>query len=102
MKGLYCRAGVSDTEPKFVIQETVSLFVFPLQVDGNDGYYNARLIFICNYGRNEIFSSIWKTCKQTTCGLNVSNQGHQCYAVYLGADLTAFVSVRISRIFQRF
>lgn len=25
MKGLYCRAGASDAEPKFVIQETVGL-----------------------------------------------------------------------------
>lgn len=25
MKGLFCRAGASDAEPKFVIQETVSL-----------------------------------------------------------------------------
>lgn len=54
MKGLYCRAGVSDTEPKFVIQETVSLFVLPLCVDGNDDYYIASLVFVCNYGRNEI------------------------------------------------
>lgn len=36
MKGLYCRAGVNDTEPKFVIQETVSFrFVLPLQVDAS-------------------------------------------------------------------
>ena len=27
MKGLYCRLGVNDAEPKFVIQETVSLFL---------------------------------------------------------------------------
>lgn len=34
MKGLYCRAGVSDAETKFVIQETVSLsFVSRVQVD---------------------------------------------------------------------
>ena len=25
MKGLYCRAGAGDAEPKFVIQETVSV-----------------------------------------------------------------------------
>lgn len=46
MKGLFCRAGVSDTEPKFVIQETVSLFVWPLYVDGNDDYYIASLVFV--------------------------------------------------------
>lgn len=32
MKGLYCRAGVSDAEPKFVIQETVGLCFCPSAV----------------------------------------------------------------------
>lgn len=43
MKGLYCRAGVSDAEPKFVIQETVSFCVvfrcFTVQVDANHLLY---------------------------------------------------------------
>lgn len=45
---------MSDTEPKFVIQETVSLFVLCQHVGCNDVYYNASLIVIRNYGRNEI------------------------------------------------
>lgn len=28
MKGLYCRTGGSDFEPKFIIKETVSLFFY--------------------------------------------------------------------------
>lgn len=53
MKGLYCRAGVNDTEPKFVIQETVSFcFVLPLQVDASV----TRLPFV------EIIISLIRIC----------------------------------------
>lgn len=60
MKGLYCRAGVNDTEPKFVIQETVSFcFVLLLQVDASAirlpfAEIVISLICICNHDLDQI------------------------------------------------
>lgn len=67
MKGLYCQAGASESNPKFVIQETVGFSVvfwcFTFKVDADSGLcgiasvkfaaYKACVIFLTNVTATE-------------------------------------------------